>query len=77
MCVTEIYGAREQPIEGVSGKLVVDAVAEACPGLRLAWTPALEDAAKVLRAWAEPGDTIVTMGAGDVDRVAELLLESG
>jgi len=77
VCVTEIYRAREQPIEGVSGKLVVDAVAEARPGLRLAWTPALEDAAKVLRAWAEPGDTIVTMGAGDVDRVAELLLESG
>lgn len=77
VCVTEIYRAREQPIEGVSGKLVVDAVAEARPGLRLGWTPALEDAAKVLRAWAEPGDTIVTMGAGDVDRVAELLLERG
>ena len=77
VCVTEIYRAREQPIEGVSGKLVVDAVAETRPGLRLAWTPALEDAAKVLRAWAEPGDAIVTMGAGDVDRVAELLLERG
>ena len=75
VCVTEIYGAREQPVEGVSGKLVVDAVAEARPGLRLAWTPALEDAAKVLRDWAEPGDVIVTMGAGDVDRVAALLLE--
>jgi len=76
VCVTEIYGAREQPVAGVSGKLVVDAVAETQPGLRLAWTPALEDAAKVLRDWAEPGDAIVTMGAGDVDRVAALLLES-
>ncbi len=77
VCVTEVYRAREQPIEGVSGKLVVDAVAKVRPGVRLAWTPSLEDAAKVLRAWAEPGDTILTMGAGDIDRVAELLLESG
>lgn len=74
VCVTEIYRAREQPLAGVSGKLVVDAAADARPGLRLAWTPTVEDAAAVLRAWAEPGDAIVTMGAGDVDRVAGLLL---
>ncbi len=77
VCVTEIYGAREQPVDGVSGKLVVDAVADAGHGRQLAWTPVLEDAAKVLRHWARPGDAIVTMGAGDVDRVAALLLERG
>ena len=26
--------------------------------------------------WARPGDTVLTLGAGDVDRAAELLLEA-
>ena len=37
--VTEIYRARENPVEGVSGKLVVDALAEARPGMTVGWTP--------------------------------------
>ena len=32
VAVTEIYPAREQPMDGVTGKLVVDALAEARPG---------------------------------------------
>ncbi len=31
-CVTEIYAAREEPVEGVSGKLIVDALSEVRPG---------------------------------------------
>ena len=39
VCVTEIYPAREEPVPGVTGKLVVDAVAAARPGMRVAWVP--------------------------------------
>ncbi len=74
-CVSEIYAARELPVDGVSGKLVVDALAEVRPGAAIGWTPQLDDAAVFLAARARPGDVVVTIGAGDVDRVARRTLE--
>ena len=71
VCVTEIYRAREQPVDGVDGKLVVDALR---PGLRAGWAPAVEDAAKLVAAWARPGDLVLTVGAGDVERAGPLVL---
>jgi UDP-N-acetylmuramate--alanine ligase len=75
VAVTEIYRAREEPIEGVSGKLVVDAVAEAQPGMALGWTPTIEEGARFIARRARPGDVVLTVGAGDVDRAVPLLLE--
>jgi UDP-N-acetylmuramate--alanine ligase len=76
VCVTEIYPAREEPLPGVTGRLVVDELARLRPGMRIGWAPALEDAARILAAWARPGDTVLTLGAGDVDRAAPLILEA-
>ena len=73
VCVTEIYPAREEPVAGVTGKLIVDELARVRPGMRVGWAPALEDAARMVRGWARPGDTVLTLGAGDVDRAVELL----
>jgi UDP-N-acetylmuramate--alanine ligase len=75
VCVTDVYPAREQPIPGVSGRLIVDALAARRPGMRLGWAPEPEDAARVVARWARQGDVVLTLGAGDVDRVAPLLLE--
>jgi UDP-N-acetylmuramate--alanine ligase len=75
-CVTEIYPAREEPMPGVGGRLVVDELAQLRPGMRIGWTPALEDGARLVAGWARPGDTILTLGAGDVDRAAPLILEA-
>jgi UDP-N-acetylmuramate--alanine ligase len=75
-CVTEIYPAREEPLPGVSGRLVVAELAQLRPGMRIGWAPSLEDAAAVVAGWARPGDTILTLGAGDVDRAAPLILEA-
>jgi UDP-N-acetylmuramate--alanine ligase len=76
VCVLDVYPAREEPLPGVSGRLIVDALAQVRPGMPLAWTPALDDAVRVLAAWARPGDTVLTLGAGDVDRAGPLLLEA-
>ena len=75
VAVTEIYGAREEPIEGVSGKLVVDALSEARPGMPVGWTPTVEQGAGFLARRARAGDVALTIGAGDVDRGATLMLE--
>jgi UDP-N-acetylmuramate--alanine ligase len=76
VAVTEIYRAREEPLEGVSGKLIVDSLAERRPGMPIAWVPELEDGARVLAGWARPLDLVLTMGAGDVDRAGPLVLEA-
>jgi UDP-N-acetylmuramate--alanine ligase len=73
--VTEIYGAREAPVDGVSGKLVVDAATEARPGMTVGWTPSVEDGARFLARRARAGDVVLTMGAGNVDEAVPLLLE--
>jgi UDP-N-acetylmuramate--alanine ligase len=74
VCVTDVYPAREEPVPGVSGKLVVDALAERRPGMPLGWAPTVEDGLRLLEERARPGDTVLTIGAGDVDRAASLYL---
>jgi UDP-N-acetylmuramate--alanine ligase len=75
-CLTEFYPAREEPVPGVSGRLIVDELAALRPGMRIGWAPALEDAAHLVAGWARPGDAILTLGAGDVDRAVPLILEA-
>jgi UDP-N-acetylmuramate--alanine ligase len=75
VAVTRVYAAREEPVEGVEGKLVVDALAAERPGMPVAWMPVLEDAARFLSRRARPGDLVLTIGAGDVQRAAPLILQ--
>jgi UDP-N-acetylmuramate--alanine ligase len=76
VCVTDIYPAREEPLPGVSGKLIVDELTRVRPGLRVGWAPSLEDGVAVVSSWARPGDTVLTLGAGDVERAGPLMLET-
>jgi len=76
VAVADVYPAREQPIPGVTGKLVVDALAELRPGAPLAWTPALDDAARFVARRARAGDVVLTLGAGDVDRAVPAILDA-
>ncbi len=76
VCVTEIYPAREQPVEGVTGKLVVGALAQRRPGMWIGWASDVGDAGGMVSRVARPGDVVVTIGAGDVDRAAPLILEA-
>jgi UDP-N-acetylmuramate--alanine ligase len=75
VAVTCIYAAREEPVAGVEGSLVVEALASERPGMPVAWTPELEDAVRFLARRARPGDVVLTIGAGDVERAGPLLLE--
>jgi len=70
--VMEVYGAREDPVPGVTGALVADAVP--LPAGRVAYEPSWSAAAPAMAARARPGDLVVTMGAGDVSMVGPEVL---
>jgi UDP-N-acetylmuramate--alanine ligase len=69
--VTDVYGAGEQPLPGVSGKVVVDGVLSARPAARVAYLPKRGDVAGFVAARAEPGDLVLTIGAGDITMLAD------
>ena len=75
VAVLDVYPARERAEDypGVSGLLVAEAAADAAAGRPVWWVPTLEDAERMLRAEVREGDVVLTLGAGDVDRLADRL----
>ena len=72
--VTPIYAAREEPIEGVSGECIVDAM----QSLGFAHARYEEDVNSLpeeLAASVRPGDLVLVLGAGDIRAVGERLAE--
>jgi UDP-N-acetylmuramate--alanine ligase len=70
--VTDVYPSREKPIPGVTGELVVDA-ARSGGHRNVHYCPAWKDAPELLRGEVGEGDVVITLGAGDVNRLAEVL----
>jgi UDP-N-acetylmuramate--alanine ligase len=74
LLVTDIYAASETPIEGVTAPKLVD-------GIRAMGHPDvtyIADRGELLETLyqnARPGDMIITMGAGDLNRLAAKLYE--
>jgi UDP-N-acetylmuramate--alanine ligase len=64
--VTDVYGANQEPIPGVTGALVVDGVRRADPHRRVVYTPHREDAITFLTDEVREGDLVITLGCGDV-----------
>ncbi|MFT4233336.1 MAG: UDP-N-acetylmuramate--L-alanine ligase [Leucobacter sp.] len=64
--VLAVDGAREDPVEGVTGALVADDFADPS---RVAYLPDWQDAADYLAGIARPGDVMVTMSCGTVYRI--------
>jgi UDP-N-acetylmuramate--alanine ligase len=71
--LTEIYPAREQPIQGVTATLVADAIAAA--GGSLAWRGERAGLADALAFDVRQGDVVLTIGAGDVTKTGPELLQ--
>ena len=71
--VLDVYPAREDPIPGVTGELIADAV-RSC-GVIVHYVPRLEDAAASIEPLARPGDVVLTVGAGSVTQVGPALLD--
>ncbi len=76
--VTDVFPAREAPIPGVTGELVAAAARRSVPAT-VDYLPHRADLAGFLASAVEPGDLVVTMGAGDItslpDELVPLLVE--
>jgi UDP-N-acetylmuramate--alanine ligase len=71
--VMEVYGAREDPIPGVTGATVAAAVP--LPPGAVRFEPSWSAVAGELASRVRPGDLVVTMGAGDVTMIGPELLD--
>lgn len=70
--VTEIYPAREQPIAGVSGQQVAAAAERA--GADTRFEPTRANVGRNVYQELRAGDVVLTLGAGDITRVAPELV---
>lgn len=69
--LAEVYPAGEQPIEGADSAHLADAVA--ARGAKRPTVVKVEDVGAAILAEAQPGDVVLTMGAGSIARVAPQL----
>jgi len=69
--VLDVYGAREEPIPGVSGALVARAVTKP-----VHYQPDLSAVPRQVANLSRPGDIVITMGAGDVTMLGRQILDA-
>ncbi|CAB4595407.1 MAG: UDP-N-acetylmuramate--L-alanine ligase [Actinobacteria bacterium] len=69
--VLDVYGAREDPIDGVTGQLVVDRFAD---DTKVLYRPDWAQAAEAAANHAREGDIIITLSCGDVYRIIPSVL---
>jgi UDP-N-acetylmuramate--alanine ligase len=70
LIVTDVYPAREEPIQGVNGELIVSA-AKSFGHKNVYYVPDKKDIPAFLMKLKQRGDIIITMGAGDIWRYGE------
>lgn len=74
LIVTEIYPAGESPIEGVEGKRIANGVQD--HGHRqVFFVSEFEEIVEKVREIVQPGDMVITLGAGNIYQVGEKLIE--
>ncbi len=80
VAVLDVYPAREEPVgelAGVSGLDVARAAADRMGGRRVWWLPSAEQAEAALADRLRPGEVLLTIGAGNVFKLAEALIANG
>ncbi len=74
--VMDVFSAGETPIPGVSGKTVAASVKSAHPEAAVTYMPNRTEVVRHLSTTSEPGDMIITMGAGDVTVLGPMIVEA-
>ena len=74
LVLTDIYGAGEAPIPGIDGRTVLEEV-QRQSGQDVTYVPEREKLAGFLAGEVQEGDLVITMGAGDIYKTGEELVE--
>ena len=69
--ITEIFASGTEPIPGVTGKLVVNAILDAHPRTAVVWLPRRTDLVDYVAATLRPHDVCISMGCGDIASLPE------
>jgi UDP-N-acetylmuramate--alanine ligase len=73
LCLLDIYPASEKPIEGITAEALTSRMIGA--GKRgVAYAPSFSEAVATVAALAQPGDMVLTLGAGSVSQLGAMLL---
>ena len=75
LILAEIYAAREKNIYKVSSDQLMDRIKEKHPEMDVRYIDNFEGIADYIRNKAQKGDMVITMGAGDIYKVGDLLLK--
>lgn len=70
--VLDIYGAREQPVEGITSRIITDKMPE---DMKVIFEPNFSEAAQDVVSLVQPGDVVLTIGAGSVTMLAAEILD--
>jgi UDP-N-acetylmuramate--alanine ligase len=71
----EIYAAREKNVHQISSRTIADEIRALDPDKDVWYFETFEEIAEFVRGKAAAGDLVITMGAGDIYKVGELILE--
>jgi UDP-N-acetylmuramate--alanine ligase len=74
LCLLDIYPASEKPIEGITAEALASRIAGAGKQ-SVAYAPSFSDAVATVAALAQPGDMVLTLGAGSVSQLGAMILE--
>jgi UDP-N-acetylmuramate--alanine ligase len=74
--ITDVYPSGEQPVPGVTGKLIADAVSAAHPDATVVYVADRETLASQVASLLRAGDLCITLGAGDLTSLSDELLDS-
>ena len=77
VCLAEIYAAREKNIYKISSKALMQKIKDKHPDKDVQFFRDFDDIADFVLMNASAGDVVITMGAGDIYRVGEIILEKG
>jgi UDP-N-acetylmuramate--alanine ligase len=74
LVLTDIYGSREEPIEGIDGQALADRT-EQFGHRAVHYVPDKTELPERLREWTRPGDVVLMLGAGDIWRASRTFVD--
>lgn len=74
LILTDIYAAREKDVYNISSYKLMNAIKAKYPDSEVYYVKDFEDIVKYIEKFATEGDIVMTMGAGDIYKVGDMLL---